>query len=122
MKIINPWRWLRACWTRWFQRPVHTSQPFIRYHEVEELPGTLENNLLYVVGEGRHRWYAAMICPCGCGETLHMGLLEDTRPCWRVVQQSNGAATLSPSINRRVGCRAHFFLEHGKIRWCDTLA
>ena len=120
MKIINPWRWLQGHWPGWLRWPIHPDRSFIRYHEVDELPERLVNDLLYVVGEGRHRWYAAMICPCGCGEILHMGLLEDARPRWQAVQQKNGAATLRPSVNRRVGCRAHFFLEHGKIRWCDA--
>ena len=120
MKMINPWRWLRRHWLSWFQWSAHSKEPFIRYYEVDELPNKLENHLLYVVGEGRHRWYAAMICPCGCGETLHMGLLEDARPRWRAVRQNTGTATLLPSVNRKVGCRAHFFLEHGKIRWCDA--
>lgn len=120
MKIVDSLRWLRAHWPRWLRWPTRTRQSLIRYQEIGDLPSTLKNDVLYVVGEGSHRWYAAMICPCGCGETLHMGMLEDARPRWRAVRQRDGAATLMPSVHRRVGCRAHFFLERGKIRWCDA--
>lgn len=118
MKITGFIQWLEARWPQWLRWPTKSRQPLVHYEEVEELPDKLKNGLLYVVGEGSHRWYTAMICPCGCGATLHMGLLEDARPRWRAIRQRDGTATLVPSVNRKVGCRAHFFLEHGKIRWC----
>ncbi len=120
MNWLNPWFWLRAgwsalrgCWHRLRRRGQR-----VRYLEVDDLPATLATDALYVVGEGAHRWYAGMLCPCGCGATLHMGLLEDARPRWRVVRHRDGTASLSPSINRRVGCRSHFWLERGRVRWC----
>lgn len=35
-----------------------------------ELPDVLDPTPVYVVGERRHRWFVALVCPCGCGETL----------------------------------------------------
>ncbi len=121
MTLFNPWPWLRAKWSDlvgpWRRGRSDRRKP-VRYAEVDDLPATLDDDVLYVVGEGRYRWYAAMICPCGCGVTLHLGLLEDARPRWRVVRQRGGTASLHPSVHRRVGCRSHFWLERGRVRWC----
>src|SRR5580704_10561314 len=45
-------------------------------------PTKLNRQRLYVLTEDGLPWEAAMICPCGCGATLHMNLLADERPRW----------------------------------------
>lgn len=88
---------------------------------LDELPNHLKDQVIYVVGEGEHLWYAAMLCPCGCGETLQMSLHREGRPRWELKRHSDGTVSLTPSVWRKVGCRSHFFLEHGQIKWCpDT--
>ncbi|WP_236819161.1 DUF6527 family protein [Alicyclobacillus ferrooxydans] len=59
-----------------------------------------------------------MLCPCGCGEVLHMSLHPDGRPRWELTRHPDGTVSLSPSVWRKVGCRSHFFLERGRVRWC----
>ncbi|MGD9420073.1 MAG: DUF6527 family protein [Verrucomicrobiota bacterium JB025] len=60
-----------------------------------------------------------MLCPCGCGCLIHLNLLFDlSRPRWDVRQEADGSATITPSIWRNNGCRSHFVLRHGRIRWC----
>ena len=90
--------------------------------QVEELPDTLDARTVYLVGEGVHLWSVAFLCPCGCGETLHMNLLPDARPRWTVTRYEDGTVTLHPSVWRKVGCRSHFFLRGGQIVWCRGLA
>lgn len=85
---------------------------------VVDLPDRLEPRTLYVIGEGGHRWFAAFLCPCGCGETIQTSLLLKSRPCWRLSERWDGAASLHPSVWRTKGCRSHFWLQGGKIRWC----
>jgi hypothetical protein len=102
------WAWLRG-------RPSP-----LRLVRVEELPDALRVGEMYLVGEGDHLWFVGMLCPCGCGETLHMSLLQESRPRWRVLEHADGTASLEPSVWRQVGCRSHFFLRRGLIEWCES--
>lgn len=86
---------------------------------VEDLPGTLNSGHLYLIGS-RSPWAAALLCPCGCSQTVQVSLLPEDSPSWTL--QLEGRAklpTLSPSVWRTKGCRAHFFLRAGEIVWCD---
>lgn len=84
----------------------------------EDLPPVLEERVLYVVEEDGYQEQAAMICPCGCGSTLHMNLLRDERPCWAVTLHPNGTASLHPSVWRKKECGSHFWYRKGRVRWC----
>ena len=105
-------RMFRKLWSR--LRP----KQFIRVRHVNELPPDMDPYFLYVVGQNGHHWHVAMICPCGCNAQLFMNLLPDEEPCWRLSARKDGAATLHPSVWRKVGCTSHFFLRAGKIQWC----
>lgn len=86
--------------------------------KVEDLPEQLHPRTIYVAGENDHLWYAAMICPCGCGEVLQMGLMHNQRPRWTITEHDDGAVSLYPSVWRKVGCKSHFWLQQGNIFWC----
>jgi hypothetical protein len=85
---------------------------------VGEVPDQPEPRTVYVVGEGGHLWFAAFLCPCGCGEVVQASLLERSRPHWRLTEDWDGVASLQPSVWRTRGCRSHFWLRRGRIRWC----
>ncbi len=85
----------------------------------EDAPEHPKARILYVVTEDGEPWSAAILCPCGCGETLHMNLLPDERPVWRLSTDVGGTSTLHPSVNRMVGCRAHFWFRNGRVYWCS---
>ena len=108
-------RWIWEKIRGWFgprrERPLRTVV-------VEELPDCLDTNTIYVAGENGHFWFVAMLCPCGCGATLHMSLLADARPRWLLTRHEDGSVSLTPSVWRQVGCRSHFFLVRGKVQWC----
>lgn len=111
--IIRLWRWI-ASWFGRVPRPLQTVH-------LEELPEKLAPGVVYVLGEGAHKWFVAMACPCGCGETVQVSLLSDAKPRWRLVEHPDGTISLTPSIWRKVGCRSHFFLSHGTIEWCGVI-
>ena len=69
------------------------------------LPKQLRKRTLYIVQEDGLFEQAAMLCPCGCKRILHMNLLPEERPCWRVTQHKDGTATLCPS-GRRITTRS----------------
>lgn len=73
---------------------------------------------LYVTSSAQGPAFGFLRCPCGCGETLHLRFFGARRPRWDLQVGDRHAATLTPSIWRQTGCRSHFVLARGKIRWC----
>lgn len=104
------WLWLASSFRR-APKPLQTVY-------LEELPGRLDANSVYVLGEGPYKWFVALLCPCGCGAKLQMSLLPDAIPKWQVITHADKSISLHPSIWRKLGCRSHFFLRRGCIEWC----
>jgi hypothetical protein len=98
----------------WFDPPYRTRVVN------EHLPGKLDRRTLYIVEEDGFQEQAAMTCPCGCEQILHMNLLTDERPCWQVTRHDDGTATLHPSVWRQKGCNSHFWLRRGRIHWAKS--
>ena len=89
--------------------------------QVDDIPATLERNRFYLVGKGGYIWCGVMLCPCGCKEILHLNLIPEGRPKWAHHLEKNGAISITPSIWRNTGCKSHFFLTKGKIRWYKSI-
>ncbi len=109
------WTLLLSIWASivgWF-RPTYRTRVVDGY-----LPKQLQRRTLYIVEDDGYQEQAAMICPCGCGEILHMNLLPDERPVWRTLIHENGTTTLHPSVWRQKGCRSHFWFRGGRVVWC----
>ncbi|MFM0100878.1 DUF6527 family protein [Paraburkholderia nemoris] len=85
---------------------------------VDELPDRLASKIVYAVGEDGQYWLAALTCPCGCGDTIQLSMMQGQRPRWTLVERYMRFPTLAPSVDRTVGCRSHFFVRGGKILWC----
>jgi hypothetical protein len=102
--------WLDRLSTR-FGRPAPLT--VVRSDEFPDRPSPRH---LYVIGERDEDWYAALVCPCGCGAVIDLNLVPPGRPCWRLTTRRD-MPTLSPSVWRQVGCRSHFFVKHGQIVW-----
>ena len=84
---------------------------------VEDFPDGIEPGRVYLVGDGSFPWFAALLCPCGCGSTIQLSLLKNDHPRWHAKRHFSGRVTLHPSIWRKEGCRSHFFLQRGQIVW-----
>jgi hypothetical protein len=85
---------------------------------VEDAPRKPKANVLYMIGYPAP-WRAALLCPCGCESVIHLSLLRNDSPRWRLAISENGLPTLHPSVRRISGCRSHFFLVKGEVIWCD---
>lgn len=85
---------------------------------IDQEPTSLNPRRLYVASTAQGPSFGYMLCPCGCGETLHLRFLPNRRPRWDLKIEYDGAVTLKPSVWRQVGCRSHFILHDGKVRWC----
>lgn len=82
-----------------------------------DIPDKIKPEILYLIGSDNCYWVAVLQCPCRCGSTIQLPMSAGSRPCW----QFSGTAempSLYPSVNRTVGCRSHFILSNGKIKWC----
>ena len=100
----------------WFKRLTH--RDYYRVVQVSDTPDKLQNKRFYLVGEDDFIWSGVMLCPCGCQETIHLNLLPDGKPKWKHHINNNKAISIHPSIWRTKGCKSHFFLKNGNIKWC----
>ena len=85
----------------------------------EDAPEQPKPKILYVVTENDEPWHTAMLCPCGCGQTLYMNLISDEQPVWQLTVHEDGSGTLCPSILRKRECCSHFWFRGGRIYWCS---
>lgn len=88
-----------------------------RVERIRDEPQGLLPRVLYLVGE-HEPWVAVFKCPCGCEQGVWLNLLKGHRPRWIVTTNRDGVPTVSPSINRQAGCRSHFFVMDGRVKWC----
>jgi len=103
------WLWLRDRWTR---------GALFRIEHVEDEPVRLSPRTVYIIRDAGQDWAAIMSCPGGCGQVLHMNLIPDSKPVWRLTEHPGLTASLWPSVWRREGCGCHFWLKRGRIQWC----
>ena len=94
--VTRIWLWI----TSWFRRAPRPPRTI----HLQELPEQLEAGVVYVLGEGAHRWFVALLCPCGCGAMIQMSLLADAKPRWHLLEHPDGTISLRPSVWRKVGC------------------
>jgi hypothetical protein len=103
---------IRRWFGRLFGRPV-----LYRSRHVGDAPDVLEPGIVYIVGADDCDWSALMQCPGRCGKMLEMNLLPTATPVWKITEHKDGTASLHPSIWLKTGCRCHFVLRQGNIRW-----
>lgn len=75
---------------------------------------------MFIVGDEKSAWMALLQCPCGCGDAIHLSLVTDGRPSWRVRTHRNGCVTSMPSVWRTTGCRRHFIVYRAYLLWCKS--
>ena len=104
---------IRQWWYAWTGQPGPHEAVFVS----SDPPQSMRPNFLYVITEDDLPWHASMLCPCGCGAELHLNLLPDDRPCWRLKHHWDGMISLHPSVWRVKGCRSHFWFKRGRVHW-----
>ncbi len=109
----------RQAFERLRRKVTHWIVPAYRTVVVQEdLPERLDRRVIYIVEEDGYQEQAAMMCPCKCGNILHLNLLRDERPCWTVTMHDDETTSLHPSVWRKKGCRSHFWFRAGRVYWC----
>jgi hypothetical protein len=78
---------------------------------VHFMPSELQPGVLYMSEEFG---IAAHLCACGCGARINTPLGETE---WSVEETPTGPS-LNPSVgNWQEGCRSHYWIDGGEIRW-----
>ena len=78
-----------------------------------------ENEFIAVVYKNKPIW-TLFKCPCGCGYVITLPLQKPHRPKWTLSKSESKRPTLYPSVWQNKGCHSHFWIEDGKIIWCNN--
>lgn len=112
--LRSTWQWIAA----WYgPKPRGYVLSFV---EGDELPDVIPRQTVLVACEDGELWSAGLSCPCGCGRKIEVMLLPAVEPRWDLSVGTNGSPSLSPSVWANDGCRSHFWLRDGEIRWCKS--
>lgn len=104
--------WIRNLWQ---QRDLRRRLIII---ESDTPPEKITTKHLYLARKNGKDWAVAMLCPCGCGDHLQLRLLKVASTHWTLKTPDHAPPTLHPSVWRKTGCRSHFWVKDGKIKWC----
>jgi hypothetical protein len=86
----------------------------------ESLPDEIpRRDVVLVRDDDEQDWSIGMRCPCGCGDKIELMVIPEAKPRWSVARDHRGRVSLHPSVWRQTGCRSHFWVQRGKIKWCD---
>lgn len=87
-----------------------------RVGAADQIPETLPERGVSIVGTVKRPTWIAFDCPCHTGHRIMLNLDPARRPLWRVVRLK--PLTLSPSVDAlRRERRCHFFLRSGAVFW-----
>jgi hypothetical protein len=85
----------------------------------DSLPQQLPRRHVVLARDGNEDWCVGMHCPCGCGRTIELLVVQGVAPRWDLHVDDRGLPTLEPSVFLQTGCRSHFWLRQGRVQWCD---
>lgn len=91
-----------------------TYGPLRRVQTQTEAASHAHDGGIALVMAGRRAKTAVFACPSGCGEILRINLIPAVGQAWRVRIERGNRLTLTPSVDLRAGCRAHFVIARGQ--------
>lgn len=105
----------------WWRRLKARALPARRLTVIEgdSLPPKLPHRNVLLARDGAEDWCVGMRCPCGCGRAIELLVAQGIAPRWDLRTDERGLPTLEPSVFWQSGCRSHFWLTRGRVRWCD---
>jgi hypothetical protein len=86
----------------------------------DELPSSMPSRDIVLTRDDGEAWSVGMLCPCRCGATIEMLVVEGAKPRWDIEVDDKGRPSLRPSIWRNTGCRSHFWIRSGRVVWCKS--
>lgn len=112
-------RWLKHWWHS-LQRYLKSFTPPMTVLVVEEdlFPKKLPRGRVVLLNDDGP-YAVGLLCPCGCGESIELMVMEGIRPRWDIQIDEFNRPTLHPSVWKKTGCCSHFWLKRGRIVWCE---
>jgi len=77
-----------------------------------DTPKQINNYVIYLIND----WSIALKCPCGCNENIYLNTLKEASPKWSYSIKKR-KINIFPSVDRLRGCKSHFWVKKGKIKW-----
>ena len=79
----------------------------------EDIPAIMTKGIVYIIGPANSPWFAALTCPCGCGQKIYakLGPRPDHSICFH-----HSKLCLIPEIFVPT-CGSRFSVYEGKILW-----
>lgn len=117
--LIWTWIWgtLSGLWGKLFVKPPTLRR--VTIIEGDTPPDIIGDDNFVLAREDDEDWAIAFLCPCGCKDRLELALIPEVKPNWTLKMDAENHPTLHPSVWRKTGCKAHFWVKEGKIVWCD---
>ncbi len=84
----------------------------------DSLPPEMPIRAIVLARDGSEDWCVGMQCPCGCGRTIELLVIDEAKPRWDYKVDADGLPSLHPSVWLNNGCCSHFWLKKGRIHWC----
>jgi hypothetical protein len=84
-----------------------------------ERDNVLRKRIYIIRNYGLSKW-VVMKCPCGCDEILTLSLMKNFKPNWKIKIDKKKRITISPSIWKQDGCKSHFFIINGRLKWTHS--
>lgn len=100
----------------YFLKENKRERVYFKFKFCRDEPETITDKTVFIIGERPNFWKVCFKCPCGCNEVISLNLLKKASPCWRFSIRWS-SITIYPSIWRRVGCKSHFYIRRGQVRW-----
>lgn len=76
----------------------------------ECLPVKVEEGIVYIC---KPEAVLHLKCPCGCGDIISLPCVDQpVHPNWQTLEN-----TIIPSIQRTVGCKSHFTITNGIVKF-----
>ncbi|RNF77480.1 hypothetical protein EFK07_30585 [Pseudomonas putida] len=104
---------------QWFRKWIDRFGPARRLIIVEgdSLPAKMPFRDLVLAQDDGEDWSVGMKCPCGCGRTIELLVIQEAKPRWDITVDADGLPSLNPSVWLTSGCKSHFWLRRGKVVW-----
>lgn len=104
----------------WLRNAIERLKPARRLVVIDgdSLPAQLPRRDLVLARDDGEDWCVGFKCPCGCGRTIELLLIKESKPRWTVKVNEKQKPTLHPSVWLQTGCRSHFLLVGGRVIWC----
>lgn len=121
-KASRFFRWIIEVWNLFWSDKTKivktdTVSPRFQIEDVEDIPESIPDRLIFIVQDGNEPELLVFKCPCGCDADIILNLLKDASPRWCYELNDKKTIDIYPSVWRTIGCKSHFFVKDSNIKW-----